>query len=915
MNADSYQFANTSGVVRPGVQDTLKRNTFGGIVGGPIIKNKLFFFYGYQGQKERSITTGTRTGLPTPDTLKGDFRAFLAPPCMSKQAFLNSTIPSPIDGSPQQFTTAPNSNIILPQWFQTPSAKIAAKITALMPTPDDACGNYATVTHNITNEGQHVGRLDWQRNSKDSIFFRYFFTDYNNPDYFVPGNLILNNGPGLYDRFQNISLGDTYTITPTMINSLRLTYARSAAQRTSVDGIPNICDLGMQNSWCQLPHFLSYFINPSGNLGWVYGNTYGVNDTVSWQFHSHSLSFGFNYNLAQLNNDGVYQVNPLPTTKTGATTSYTGQTLAGFVTGFADGYSQGGGQLGRDGENYPSLFFQDNWKLKRTFQVNLGLRWDPFFPQHNKYGNLSSFDLADYNNNVTSKVYPNSPPGITYPGDVGFNGHSILENRYKIFSPRVGIVWDPSGKGTMSVRAGYGFAYSTTQEWNQMHVVLNPPYGETISFTPAPINVSSSNPLAGGGVANPWFGMKNPFPVQEPPPSNIDFPLGGGYVFLNKNNQPAHTQSWNVSIQDQITRNWLVTATYIGNKSNDQWLGQNINQSVFITAGMTAPGIISTAGMTGTSGPCTLRYGSDALTFNPCNGGTTVQVKNSAGAFVNSESARTALNLSNPKWGPYLAAAAGASVNGTIVANTNGYSHYNGVLLSVQHRMSHGFSVLANYTLSHCLDLGEIGQDVSNAYQNPQNTLAEYGNCGQDRRQLVNLSVVLQMPKLSNRWMERVLGGWSASQIFTASTGSPFSVTDGTDVSLSGVSSDRPNAVGNPLAAGPVAGNPGCAAPSQIGTQRAWFNPCAFAVQPALTFGSAGRNILYGPGRYNIDSAFWRTFTVREKYKLDFRGEAFNILNHANWANPSASENTTVGIITGASNSARILQVALKLVF
>jgi Carboxypeptidase regulatory-like domain len=905
MDAAGYQFGNTADTVVKGVQDTLKRNQFGGVLGGPIIKNKVFFFYGGQGTTERSFTTSTRTGLPTPAEEAGNFTAYLSTPCQTSQKFLNNTVPSPISGQPaQQLTTAPNSNIILPQWLNTPSALISAKIEALLPAPIDACGDYPTVAHTVDREYQHVGKIDWQRTAKDSLFFRYFISDYNQPDYFVPGNLVLNTGPGLADRVQNVSVGDTYLISPSMVNSLRLTFVRTATQRTSVPQISNLCTLGMI-AWCQLPNYLSYDFGAPGFLGYDFENTYGVGDNILWQLHSHSITFGFNFQHVQMNGDGVFQVNPGPTVTTGSA-SYTGQALADFVTGEADGYAQGGGQLSRDGENYPSLFFQDNWKVARRLQVNYGVRWDPFFPQHNKYKMVADFDPANYNSGVESTVYPNSPPGITYPGDAGFNGTSILPNHLANVAPRVGLVWDPTGKGTMTVRAGYGLTYSTTLMWNQMHVVLNPPYGTTVSFVPSPVNVSSSSPLGGGGVANPWYNQPggNQFPSPEPPPSNYIFPQSGAYVFQNTNNQPAHTQSWNVSFQYQVTQNWLFTATYLGNKSNDQWLGEDLNQAIVVGAGMTAPGIVSTTGMTGTSGPCTLLYGTKTVAFPACNASSTTSVNG-----VGNEAARTALNLSNPKWGPDMA------TGNVLISNDNGYSSYDGLLVSLQHRLSHGLSVLANYTWSHCLDLGEGGQDIGNSYQNPLNHAAEYGNCGQDRRHLVNVSLVMQMPKLSNPWLERIVGGWSTSQIFTAASGSPFNETDGTDQSLSAVGADRPTVVGNPLAAGPVAANPACNAPAAIGTERAYFNPCAFVLQPLGTFGNEGRNVLFGPGHYNLDTAIWRSFRIREKYRLDFRGEAFNILNHAWWANPSATMSGTSGLITGAGNSPRILQVAMKFVF
>lgn len=162
----------------------------------------------------------------------------------------------------------------------------------------------------------------------------------------------------------------------------------------------------------------------------------------------------------------------------------------------------------------------------------------------------------------------------------------------------------------MSVRAGYGLTYSTDVLWNTMHNVLNPPYGTTVSIVPAPVNVS--NPAQGGGVANPFFSYPggNPFPWPEPPPSGITFPVNSAYAFQNTSDQPAHTQSWNASFQYQVTANWLLSATYIGNKSSHQWLGRNLNQSLLISAGETAQGIVSTSGMSGTSGPCTLLYGS-----------------------------------------------------------------------------------------------------------------------------------------------------------------------------------------------------------------------------------------------------------------------------------------------------------------
>ena len=269
MDAAGFQFGNTANVVAKGVQDTLKRNQFGGVLGGAIKKNKVFFFYGGQGTTERSFTTSTRTGLPTPAELQGNFTAYLSTPCQTSQKFLNNTVPSPISGQPaQQLTTATNSNIILPQWLNTPSAKLSAKIEALLPAPIDACGDYPTVAHTVDREYQQVGKIDWQRTAK-----RIPYSSATSLATIISLGLFRAGqfpcsipGPGLADRVQNVSVGDTYLISPSMVNSLRLTFVRTATQRTSVpQDTQSPASLGMI-AWCQLPNYFGVMISQRSRL-------------------------------------------------------------------------------------------------------------------------------------------------------------------------------------------------------------------------------------------------------------------------------------------------------------------------------------------------------------------------------------------------------------------------------------------------------------------------------------------------------------------------------------------------------------------------------------------------------------------------------------------------------------------------
>jgi Carboxypeptidase regulatory-like domain len=945
MDAYPARFVQTNGVISPAVPvpDNLKRNQFGGTVGGPIVKNKIFFFYGYQGTRERVLGGTTVTHVPTAATLAGNFTAILAPPCQASQVYLNDA-----------YVTGHDSNILLPSLLQTPSALIAAKLVPYLPAPADACGTASYNTKTNDDENQSVMRGDWQRTQNDTVFLRYFVTNYTLFPYFANNDILTAGAPGLSDRVQTVDIGDTKIITPQLISSLRLAFLRTSTVRKPPNGIPTWSQLGSAVT-TQTGNFtgqnsISGYASPNDPAypGYDYENIFEISESIGWTHGEHQMTFGFAGEHVQMNNDGLFQVNA-NFTFSGA---ITGNGLADFLTGNASTLKQGNGQLGRDSQNMPALFFQDNWKVKRTFQVNLGLRWDPFIPQYTRYKQASDFSLANYLAGTESGVYPNAPPGTTFPGDIGFNEKSDTIAHIWDFGPRLGIVWDPRGNGRETIRAGYGVFYDTSVLWNTMHVVLNPPWGLTLSLTPNVQNfiTNNSNPndlgaqADAGTLANPWYLYPggNPFPSPLNPPSSFVFPQHGTYVFENQGNTPNNVQQWNVSFQKQLGANWLVSATYLGSKTTHAWLGANIDPSEVITSGMTAPGIVSDSGVTATSGSCTLLYGGtntalDEVTFNPCNGNgtSTFSAKTNGGVSVTDDNARKALTLANPTAGPLLD-------GGITQSFSNGNSAYNGLLLSAQHRLSQNFSILTNFTWSHCEDQGEIGQDITNSFQNPSNRKGDWGNCASDRRSIYNLSLVVQSPRHDNRVLQAVLGDWQGSGIFTASSGSWLNLTDGEDASLSGVGSDRPVEISNPFASGPVSANPnsncqvttataGGLAPSAVHTLAHWFNPCAFEMAPLGSFGTIGKDALLGPGNWNFDAAIWRTFPISERFKLDFRAEAFNALNHLeignpgtgifsgniNLANPNGAtpRSSTAGFIGSAANGPRIMQLALKLTF
>src|SRR5262249_44801211 len=300
-------------------------------------------------------------------------------------------------------------------------------------------------------------------------------------------------------------------------------------------------------------------------------------------------------------------------------------------------------------------------------------------------------------------------------------------------------------------------------------------------------------------------------------------PAGGVYVFEPQDAKATYLQQWNLSLQKQLGADWLVSASYLGNKTTHQWLGHELNPAVYIP-GTCAAGQYGLAG----SGPC-----------------STTGNTNSRRVYA-------------------LAKPAGQYFGSVSIVDTAGNASYNGLLLTLQHRLSHNFSTLTNYTWSHCLNQGEANQDIGNRYQDPSSRRADWGNCAADQRQLVNVSVVAKTTHFASSWVQRLAGSWQASGIYSFTSGDWLTITDGTDISLTGVGSDRPNVVGDWHVTNP--------------NIKQWFNTSAFRRQPAGAFGNAGRSTVLGPSRWNVDAAIWRTFQIHENTKMDLRVEAFNVL-------------------------------------
>ena len=649
---------------------------------------------------------------------------------------------------------------------------------------------------------------------------------------------------------QAVTIGDTFTVTQKMINSLHLSWTREPLTRGPAANLPSASSLGLNiaPSPGNTPSFIinGGFTTSCGTCAnaYVNRNQAEVRDDVIWTHGHHQVTFGGLYERAQLNQDYA-------TLSTGSYTfdgSFTGLGLADFLLGRNIGFTQGSPQVWNARDNMAGLYVQDSFHPNQRLTLMGGVRWSPYFAPYDTYGRSSYFDKEDYKLGLHSTKFLNAPPGVFFPGDT-IPGHGAFpragtNNRLWNFAPRVGIAWDPTGSGRWSVRTSWGLFYADPEMAFFETYSYIAPYGNQISLT---------SPT--GGLSNPYAGIPggDPFPLPLPPTSNISFVAAGQFFTLPLHIHPPNTQQWNLSVQRQMGSDLLLTASYLGNKSTHRWVGIPLDPAVYI------PGTCGTS---------------------PCS-------------TTGNTQSRRVLSLINPT--------AGALIGSVPYTNDGANANYNAILLSANRRFSGYFSVLANYAWSHCISEGEQNAEGgAGSIQDPSNIRASRGNCISDVRQIFNLSYIAKSPHFKSPLMDKVLSNWQQSGIIGVHSGSWLTPLDGQDVSLTNVGNDRPNLVGNPHLSNP--------------TIRQWFNTSAYAKQAKGTYGNAASYSILGPGSFTFDAALSRGFKI-ESQTLQVRFEAFNVLNHPVFNNPTTTlTSSNFGKILSANNP-RILQAAIKYVF
>ena len=547
------------------VQDTLRRNQFGGTVGGPIIKNQLFFFGTYQGTRTTQASAGVVMFVPTAAERQGNFGALCSAYdanglCVNGDG---TQLIDPVTGIPIAY------NQILQPRLSQPALNMLQQI----PLPNGPNGQITFPgPTTVLRDDQYMPKIDWDR-GRNHLSGRYFYSKFTEPPNIVASqkNLLASDPNGNAVKVQTVALNDNYTMSPTLL------FTTSFGWDSQVGGFltgaaSSLGNYGVQIAVPQIPQMANFAV---GGYFHFKGNLTGnfnrgdkmVREAVTWQKGRHELIFG-----GQLTRINQNISNPF---LQGGQFLFTGQlsgsNLADFMLGQASTFNQGAGQYTSFTGGPSNLFAQDNWQVNKKLALNLGLRWDPFWPYKEAHNRVDCYVPGQH-----SQRYPNAPTGIIYGGDPGCPAGSAMFSSIYNFAPRVGFAY--SVDENTVVRGGAGIYYTPPQTSFANSITSNAPFAPSFSFS----DVSFQDPYGSAGVANPFpaaFGGVVPGPTAT-------FTLPMTVNTFQQNFHPTTLVTWNLLVEQQIRQNWSFGLSYVGNVgydlSSNQEGGPNLNPAIYI---------------------------------------------------------------------------------------------------------------------------------------------------------------------------------------------------------------------------------------------------------------------------------------------------------------------------------------------
>lgn len=893
------------------------RNQYGGVVGGPIKKDKAFFFFSYGALKQvvgqyvsgaRVPTAAERLGdftqdLPNPANQNGKFSYYGSTPFtivnpISKTNMTGQTNSGPGCTSVGVSSSNPtNLNCVATTSTATmvgadPTAvtvlgnKIAnAQIPLPNVTPAGASVplNWSGYFTGPTDETEYLGKFDESLTEKDHVAVTYFFVHTTQNAFGGPGNIAPWTINQSYTDQTNANVSDVHTFSATTANQAWLTFTRAAGGRVNLP-TANIGSLG-SNYTIQGPSTLpdlsisGYFHAQNSLAGPVTtSDFYSFRDMVTMTKGKHTLVYGgelaldkgmFSGNLYNYGNF-VYQ--------SGSPTS-TGNALSDFYTGMLSSMEQDTPYQTLTSAWHSAVFLQDNYRVTARFTANLGVRWDidtaPVESRNHTAAFVNSEALLTAGGSLgtESTVVPSAPPGMFFPGDPGV-GRGIATTKYHHIAPRLGFAWDPWGDGKTAIRAGAGIFYGATagNEWNQPGNAN--PYAVRQTFSSVRSTSDPYNPKMVTGAASA-FPNGDPFPYVYNP-SSPRFLLPASIETIGLKVQWPYIYQFNLAVQRQLPGEVTLTTAYVGTISRDVPTMIDDNYGPYV------PGITNSTSQA-------------------------------------SENSRR----------PYDENATGTGTLGqNIFLTSNQTANYNSLQVSAARPLTRNVMLNGFYVWSHALQSSNESADGQMTAQDFNNLWEEKGAMSVDRR---NVAVISGMWKIdyfhgSNFLMKQVVNGWTVSPIWTMQSGTPFEITTGADQNFDTANHNRPDL---------VAGQTAYLSPhrSRAAEAAAWFNTAAYVyngpgvaggIGPGGADGNVRRDSLRNPGYRDVDLGIFRDIAFEHGMVFQLRGEATNAFNMVSLNGPGASgppktvgaanASSTFGTITGAA-SPRIIQVGARFTF
>jgi len=887
-------------------KDHLHQNQYGGTFGGRIVRDKLFAFAGYQHQHTTQSQPPVSVFVPTAANLLGDFS--VTDPLSGPNA-CNTKVVQLKD--PYTGALLPGNKYATPPTYNAQALALVKYLPKIDPAIDtNNCGLVKYSIPLIQSDNQFVTRVDYTINAKNNLYGRYFIDGYQAPAFFSPTNILITTQSGNIQRVQTFTLGESYAVTSKLVNSFHVTIMRRRNDRGYAPNDINLATLGV-NIYQAVPNGLQlsetkFTIGGGTNsVSHFNDNTLALDDDVTLLLGKHQLVFGGSFTRNQLNISNAYESNGNLTidgrySANGPKGGSAGgdptlDFLQGALATFEQSKFQGNALRG----NIPGLYVQDTYHATKNLTLVAGLRWSPEFLPVDTKNRGTIFDMSAFLANKVSTVYPNAPAGTFFYGDPGVSRQFSKSSPWQ-FSPNLGVSWDPFGNNKTVIRAGAELAYDMVNFFTSQRNQQNPPFAtaikQTLTSSSGPINFSA--PWSAGTVTT------NPFPQPAiPTPATAQFFPQSQYIVMPPQFHPSYTEQWTASVQHQFPRGWQLQVDYIGSHTVHAPMGTPMSPSIFIPGVWGANG----TGCTGVvlTGPAGQPAGAAGT---PCS-------------TVGNQTQRFALTIANPLQGNQYTGGGG----GSVIVNNVGMANYNGVITTIQHRLSSTFSLLANHTWSKCMNVADAQGDLAGTtVENPYNPGFDYSYCGSDYRHVENIVIVTKSNFHVSHLTSLLVNGWEFAPLAHIVSGAPFNVTAGQDNSFTAVGNDRPNLVpGVPVYLHqPIYG-------TGTGTaNRGYLNPAAFAqvcptgatplTCPAYgTYGNIGRNSFRGRTTYQFDAQLSRIFPIHERLNATLRFEAFNLLNHPNFSNPASNLSTTssFGQVSSTSNQPRIFQGSVKFIF